>query len=138
MQTDEINAVIKAIEAAWVKRAESLGLKPSSSKYKDAEVEFFVGAMVVLNTLYPNKEEPRFMSPVIPPKWSLFPGIGRLIVDRWRINRTSNISLVERANTLVWNDTEATQELKDMAEAYILGNDSGQFLAYVQSLPPGE
>lgn len=138
MNIEEINAVIKSIETAWVVRAECLGINPSHMEYKNSEVEFFVGAMAALNAIYPNKDKPGTLSEAVPPRWTLFPGMGRLIVDRYRINRTKAISLVERANHLVWNDNNADEGVKAMAEKYILEGDSGEFLSYVESLPPGE
>lgn len=42
---------VATIEAQWLGRAASMGLKPGSAKYMNAEEEFFTGAMAALASL---------------------------------------------------------------------------------------
>ena len=72
--------VKKLIEQAWLSRSRMQGLKPGTVKYRRMEVEFFAGAMVALNAVFPN-EDPTRLSTAVPPIWTICAMSGRPIVE---------------------------------------------------------
>ena len=72
--------VIQTTESQWLARAKSQDYgKPSSMGYKRKELEYFVGAMEMLNKLLPD-EDPTKLSRMVPPYWVINAMIGSNIV----------------------------------------------------------
>lgn len=69
------------IEQAWIDRAKTQGYEPGSAKYKRAELEFFTGAMVAINVIFP-AEDPAEMSREVPVGWVLDLLSGRPVTAR--------------------------------------------------------
>lgn len=66
-----------AIAKAWRGRAEMQGYgKPTSAKYRKAEIDFLAGVASMLNVLYPNPEAGK-LSNMVPPSWVMNPVFGR-------------------------------------------------------------
>lgn len=67
------------VEDAWRARAEAQGWTRKSKKYRDYEVEFFVGAMAAINAAFPT-DNPAELSPMVPVHWVINAMSGRPIV----------------------------------------------------------
>lgn len=63
---------LKIVEKLWEERAASMGYKKGTKKYDHMEVEFFVGAMAMIQTIYGEQATPA--------KWYLMLMSGRNIV----------------------------------------------------------
>lgn len=75
---DEIQELV---EQAWLRRAKAQYYgKPSSVKYKNAEIEFFCGAMSAMHALFPDNGEDR-LSSLVPTAWVFNPMIGSNVVE---------------------------------------------------------
>lgn len=69
------------VELSWLNRAAAQDLKPKSTAYKRAEVEFFAGAMAALNAAFPSPDLSS-MSASVPPIWIINILSGRPVVQR--------------------------------------------------------
>lgn len=68
------------IEHRWKERAKMQDFgKPSSARYKRAEMEFFCGAMTAMHALFPDNGEDR-LSSLVPPIWVINSMSGRNVV----------------------------------------------------------
>lgn len=76
----EETSVKQKIEDMWRARAKVQGFKPHTKAYKNAELEFFIGAMAALNALHPGADGN--MSALVPPWWVIAPLSGRNIVEK--------------------------------------------------------
>ena len=61
-------------------RLKAQGLRPGTINARREEWAYLVGAMIVINALFPN-DDPTILSPLIPPGWVLLPMSGRSILE---------------------------------------------------------
>ncbi|MBN8523899.1 MAG: hypothetical protein J0M02_01045 [Planctomycetes bacterium] len=54
-------AMLTQIEEQWKSRARTQGYKPGSNRYRQAELEFFVGAMAAIEAVTGNPSPPRWV-----------------------------------------------------------------------------
>lgn len=66
-----------AVEQAFRDRAKAQGWKPGTKTYLKQELEFIVGAMTVLNVIYPSADGN--LSREVPPMWVMGPLSGRSV-----------------------------------------------------------
>ena len=71
------------VEAAWLKRAEAQDFgKPASAKYRRAEMEFFMGAIVAINAMDDTPRDIEKLSPNVPVVWFINVMTGNNVVER--------------------------------------------------------
>lgn len=71
--------VQEQIEERWLDRAKAQGYtKTHTVKYREAELNFFVGAMTAINAILPHQQVDS-LSPHVPTRWVINPMSGRNI-----------------------------------------------------------